>query len=102
MGISYCQYGVSLDVQVMRFRAEERCKTTINGAGENEVLNVLGGDAETNALRAKRRCQKCGTAMDSYLIDRSVNCMCVVITRPVTATRLKKASSASKGMTARR
>ena len=37
---------------------------------ENEVLNVLeGDDAETNALRAKRRCQKCGTAMDSYLID---------------------------------
>lgn len=32
------------------------------------MLNVLeGDDAETNALRAKRRCQKCGTAMDSYL-----------------------------------
>ena len=45
---------------------------------ENEVLNVLeGDDAETNALRAKRRCQKCGTAMDSYLISiLSVNCMC--------------------------
>ncbi len=34
------------------------------------MLNVLEGeDAETNALRAKRRCPKCGTAMDSYLID---------------------------------
>ena len=34
------------------------------------MLNVLEGeDAETNALRAKRRCSKCGTAMDSYLID---------------------------------
>ncbi|KTL63705.1 hypothetical protein, partial [Salmonella enterica] len=49
---------------------KERCKTTINLVPENEVLNVLeGDDAETNALRAKRRCQKCGTAMDSYLID---------------------------------
>lgn len=28
-----------------------------------------GDDAETNALRAKRRCPRCGTAMDSYLID---------------------------------
>ncbi|TGD94309.1 hypothetical protein C9F07_10615, partial [Salmonella enterica subsp. enterica serovar Poona] len=51
-------------------RRDRRCKTTINLVPENEVLNVLeGDDAETNALRAKRRCQKCGTAMDSYLID---------------------------------
>ncbi len=43
---------------------------TINLIPEDEVLNVLeGDDAETNALRAKRRCPKCGTAMDSYLID---------------------------------
>ncbi len=49
---------------------KERCKQTINLIPENEVLNVLeGDDAETNALRARRRCQKCGTAMDSYLID---------------------------------
>ena len=49
---------------------KERCKTTINLVPENEVLNMLEGeDAETNALRAKRRCPKCGTAMDSYLID---------------------------------
>lgn len=25
--------------------------------------------AETNALRAKRRCQKCGTAMESFIVD---------------------------------
>ena len=37
---------------------------------EHEILNILeGDDAETNALRARRRCPKCGTAMDSYLID---------------------------------
>ncbi len=79
------------------------CKTTINLVPENgEVLNVLeGDDAETNALRAKRRCQKCGTAMDSYLIDPSVSCTSVVITRPATATRLKRANSASRAMTAR-
>lgn len=34
------------------------------------MLNVLeGDDAETNALRARRRCKICDTAMDSYLID---------------------------------
>jgi DNA topoisomerase-1 len=26
-------------------------------------------EGETNELRAKKRCPKCGTAMDSYLVD---------------------------------
>ena len=28
-------------------------------------------EAEALALRAKKRCNKCGTAMDSYLLDQS-------------------------------
>ncbi len=44
---------------------------------------------ETNALRAKRRCKKCGTAMDSYLIDPNVNCTSAVITRPAMDMRSK-------------
>ena len=70
MGIRTASTGVFLGCSGYALPPKERCKTTINTVPENEVLNVLeGDDAETNALRAKRRCQKCGTAMDSYLID---------------------------------
>ncbi|SUG47576.1 DNA topoisomerase 1 [Salmonella enterica subsp. arizonae] len=70
MGIRTASTGVFLGCSGYALSPKERCKTTINLIPENEVLNVLeGDDAETNALRAKRRCQKCGTAMDSYLID---------------------------------
>lgn len=70
MGIRTASTGVFLGCSGYALPPKERCKTTINLIAENEVLNVLeGDDAETNALRAKRRCQKCGTAMDSYLID---------------------------------
>ncbi|MDR5615585.1 topoisomerase DNA-binding C4 zinc finger domain-containing protein, partial [Arsenophonus sp.] len=33
------------------------------------ILVAEEEDVETHALRARRRCPKCGTAMDSYLID---------------------------------
>ena len=70
MGIRTASTGVFLGCSGYALPPKERCKTTINLVPENEVLNVLEGeDAETNALRARRRCPKCGTAMDSYLID---------------------------------
>ena len=94
MGIRTASTGVFLGCSGYALPPKERCKTTINLVPENEVLNVLEGeDAETNALRAKRRCPKCGTAMDS--------CMSVVITQPATVTRSKRANSALKVMTAR-
>ncbi|HGM5474883.1 TPA: type I DNA topoisomerase [Serratia marcescens] len=70
MGIRTASTGVFLGCSGYVLPPKERCKTTINLVPEAEVLNILeGDDAETNALRARRRCQKCGTAMDSYLID---------------------------------
>ncbi|KTS18728.1 DNA topoisomerase I [Pantoea dispersa] len=70
MGIRTASTGVFLGCSGYALPPKERCKQTINLIPENEVLNVLeGDDAETNALRARSRCQKCGTAMDSYLID---------------------------------
>ncbi|QZN97644.1 type I DNA topoisomerase [Symbiopectobacterium purcellii] len=70
MGIRTASTGVFLGCSGYALTPKERCKTTINLIPEAEVLNVLEGDeAETNALRARRRCGKCGTAMDSYLID---------------------------------
>ncbi|HHQ4308060.1 TPA: type I DNA topoisomerase, partial [Serratia fonticola] len=70
MGIRTASTGVFLGCSGYALTPKERCKTTINLVPEAEVLNILeGDDAETNALRARKRCQKCGTAMDSYLID---------------------------------
>ncbi|KAA9001846.1 type I DNA topoisomerase [Affinibrenneria salicis] len=70
MGIRTASTGVFLGCSGYALPPKERCKTTINLIPEEEVLNILEGDeAETNALRARRRCPKCGTAMDSYLID---------------------------------
>ncbi|PHM74184.1 type I DNA topoisomerase [Xenorhabdus kozodoii] len=70
MGIRTATTGVFLGCSGYALSPKERCKQTINLIPENEILNILeGDDAETNALRARHRCKKCGTAMDSYLID---------------------------------
>ncbi|PVZ84794.1 type I DNA topoisomerase [Serratia sp. S1B] len=70
MGIRTASTGVFLGCSGYALPPKERCKTTINLVPEAEILNILEGDeAEANALRARCRCQKCGTAMDSYLID---------------------------------
>ncbi|MDX7998361.1 type I DNA topoisomerase [Xenorhabdus sp. Reich] len=70
MGIRTATTGVFLGCSGYALLPKERCKQTINLIPENEILNILeGDDAETNALRARCRCKKCGTAMDSYLID---------------------------------
>ncbi|WMQ73499.1 MAG: DNA topoisomerase 1 [Sodalis sp.] len=70
MGIRTASTGVFQSCSGYALPPKERCKNTINLIPEAETLNVLDGDdAETNALRARRRCGKCGTAMDSYVID---------------------------------
>ena len=51
---------------------KERCKTTINlTSGEEAISADADDEAETQALRAKRRCPICETAMESYLIDEA-------------------------------
>ncbi|MBE1300887.1 MAG: type I DNA topoisomerase [Alteromonadaceae bacterium] len=51
---------------------KERCSTTMNLTPGDEVVNVDTDDeAETNALRAKRRCPICSTAMDDFVIDEN-------------------------------
>ena len=70
MGIRTGTTGVFLGCSGYALPPKERCKQTLNLIPESEVLNILeGDDAETNALRARRRCEICDTAMDSYLID---------------------------------
>ncbi|SNC58754.1 type I DNA topoisomerase [Sodalis endosymbiont of Henestaris halophilus] len=70
MGIRTASTGVFLGCSGYVLPSKERCKHTINLIPETESLNMIEGDyAETNALRARRRCEKCGIAMDSYIID---------------------------------
>ncbi|RQW61956.1 type I DNA topoisomerase [Vibrio viridaestus] len=69
MGIRTASTGVFLGCSGYALPPKERCKTTINLGDEDGIVNVLEEDVETADLRAKRRCPKCGTAMDAYLID---------------------------------
>lgn len=94
MGIRTASTGVFLGCSGYALPPKERCKTTINLVPDAEILNILeGDDAETNALRARRRCQKCGTAMDSYLIDNQRKLHVCGITQRVMAMKSKQVSS---------
>ncbi len=69
MAIRTASTGVFLGCSGYALPPKERCKTTINLIPEAELLNVLDEASETKALMERKRCPKCGTAMDSYLID---------------------------------
>ena len=69
MAIRTASTGVFLGCTGYALPPKERCKTTINLIPESELINVLDEDSETDALRKRKRCPKCHTAMDSYLID---------------------------------
>ncbi|MBM7036848.1 type I DNA topoisomerase [Vibrio ulleungensis] len=69
MGIRTASTGVFLGCTGYALPPKERCKTTINLGDEEGIVNVLEEDVETAALRAKKRCPVCETAMDGYLID---------------------------------
>lgn len=71
MGIKTASSGVFLACTGYSLPPKERCKQTLNLIPEHETLNVLEDvdSAETDALRARRRCTVCHTAMDSYLLD---------------------------------
>ncbi|WP_070963671.1 type I DNA topoisomerase [Vibrio sonorensis] len=69
MGIRTASTGVFLGCTGYALPPKERCKTTINLGDEEGIINVLEEDVETAALRAKKRCPICETAMDAYLID---------------------------------
>lgn len=69
MAIRTASTGVFLGCSGYALSPKERCKTTLNLIPEAELLNVLDEASETKALMARKRCPKCGSAMDSYLID---------------------------------
>ncbi|WP_289117256.1 type I DNA topoisomerase [uncultured Idiomarina sp.] len=70
MGIRTASTGVFLGCSGYNLPPKERCTKTINLTPGEEAIEVSDEEErETEALRAKKRCPKCGTAMDSYLID---------------------------------
>ncbi|MGI5309274.1 type I DNA topoisomerase [Rheinheimera sp. WS51] len=70
MGIRTASTGVFLGCSGYNLPPKERCTQTLNLVSGDEAIAVSDDDEqETEALRQKKRCQKCGTAMDSYLID---------------------------------
>jgi DNA topoisomerase-1 len=72
MQIRTASTGVFLGCSGYNLPPKERCKTTIDLLpGDEAVPADADEDAETAELRAKRRCPKCSTAMDSYLIDET-------------------------------
>jgi DNA topoisomerase-1 len=74
MQIRVASTGVFLGCSGYSLPPKERCKTTINLVSGDEVVSAdddVEGEGETRLLRMKRRCVKCGTAMDSYLVDEN-------------------------------
>lgn len=74
MQIRVASTGVFLGCSGYSLPPKERCKTTINLVPGDDVVSAdddVEGEGESRLLRKKHRCPKCGTAMDSYLIDES-------------------------------
>lgn len=67
MGIRTARTGVFLGCSGYALPPKERCNNTMNLTSGDEAESAL--ESETESLMAKHRCPKCGTAMDSYLID---------------------------------
>lgn len=71
MMIRTASTGVFLGCSGYSLPPKERCKATINLIPGDEVAGDDEGESESRVLRGKRRCGKCGTAMDAYLLDET-------------------------------
>jgi len=72
MGIRTASTGVFLGCSGYNLPPKERCTTTMNlTPGDEAVLVADEEELETEVLRHKKRCVKCGTAMDPYLLDEN-------------------------------
>lgn len=72
MNVRVASTGVFLGCSGYNLPPKERCTNTINLTPGDEVVKVDDEEEmETEALRAKKRCDICGTAMDSYLVDET-------------------------------
>ena len=72
MQIRTASTGVFLGCSGYNLPPKERCTNTMNLTPGDEVVKVADEEEmETEALRSKRRCDICETAMDSYLVDET-------------------------------
>ena len=72
MNVRTASTGVFLGCSGYNLPPKERCTGTKNLTPGDEVVKVDDEEElETELLRAKRRCDICGTAMDSYLVDEN-------------------------------
>ncbi|MCC2615775.1 type I DNA topoisomerase [Aestuariibacter halophilus] len=72
MNVRTASTGVFLGCSGYNLPPKERCTGTKNLVPGDEVVKVDDEEElETEALRSKRRCDICGTAMDSYLVDET-------------------------------
>lgn len=69
MMIRTASTGVFLSCSGYALPPKERCKSTMNLVPGDEIAADDEGESESLLLRNKRRCAKCDTAMDAYLID---------------------------------
>ncbi|HZJ94877.1 MAG TPA: type I DNA topoisomerase [Thiopseudomonas sp.] len=69
MMIRTASTGVFLGCSGYTLPPKERCRTTMNLVPGNEIAADDEGESESLLLRQKRRCAKCDTAMDAYLLD---------------------------------
>ncbi|MBD3378370.1 type I DNA topoisomerase [candidate division KSB1 bacterium] len=69
MMIRTARTGVFLSCSGYELPPKERCKETINLVPGSESEAVEGKENDAKELMAKRRCQVCHTAMESYLVD---------------------------------
>lgn len=70
MQIRTASTGVFLGCSGYALPPKERCKETLNLIPGDEAISAEEDDeAESRLLRSKDRCDLCGAAMDSYLID---------------------------------
>jgi DNA topoisomerase-1 len=64
--------GVFLGCSGYSLPPKERCTKTLNLIPGDEAVDLdADEESESRALRNKRRCPKCSTSMDSYLLDET-------------------------------
>ena len=62
--------GVFLGCSGYNDEGDEKCKTTVNLISGDEAVSVDDAEEASNLL-IKRRCPKCSTSMDNFLIDEN-------------------------------
>ncbi len=63
--------GVFLGCSGYNLPKEQQCKKTLPLTSGDEAIKADDEEADTQALLERHRCKKCGSSMDSYLVDET-------------------------------